>query len=168
MPEVTIQGGMKLQIPNMAEIRDGVRGEVGDAFAHQRKQMQAVKDLRRGVQLGTNAAATVSTLAGGTGAGAPASGYSWVVRLLTIQLASAGTVNAYISSDNSVTAQTATTLTRLLWPFTTSQTAQAATFPSGAGILHPDEGLLFIATQNITAYAMYGWEVPTEMLAELY
>jgi hypothetical protein len=89
----------------------------------------------------------------------------WGVRLLGAQLASAGTMQAWITSDTS-TSTTAANSRRLVASGASNQ-YQVFTFNSGACILLPDEGLFMSAGQNITSYFVAAWEVPAEMAWKL-
>jgi hypothetical protein len=139
-----------------------VRAIVAES-ARERERARGVKDMRRSLFVQGTPASTRFTLSDSIG---PASGYIWTVRLITVQLATAGTGQVYISSDTNPAA-TAAQQRSLLWAFGTSQQWQSQTLNSGAAILKSDEGLFFSFTQNITAYMLSGWQVPSEMGSKL-
>lgn len=168
MARQRIQGGAMLDIPSVDEIGTDTAARLAAFGAQQRliadererQHARGIKNIRRDVQI--TAATTRFTNLDGIG---PELGYVWGVRLLSAQLASAGTMQAWITSDTS-TGTTAANSRRLVMSNASNQ-FQVALFNSGACILLPDEGLFLSAGQNITSYFLAAWEVPAEMAWKL-
>jgi len=175
VPLVKIQGGADVEIPNLAEIEAIVSIGVGPEQRkqwwgeqariedeRQREQWRGIKDLRRSTLLTTPAGTRVTLLDGI----APAAGFKWVVRYIGVYLASAGTGQAFITSDTASTLS-ALTQSKPVAAFTTSAQYQTQSIPEGACILSVDEGIYLNFTQNINGYMIAGWEAPAEKIGVL-
>lgn len=157
MAQLTIAGGRSYDVASPAEVKQIVADQL-----REREHARGIKPLRRDTALITPAGTRFTAADAIT----PESGYVWAVRILSVQLASAGTGEAFITSDTN-TAVTTSAQRRLLAAFGTSSQYQVATFNSGACILNGDEGLFLSFSQNITAYMVAGWEVPAQMAYKL-
>src|SRR5215469_15906914 len=175
MPLVKIQGGADVEIPNLAEIEAIVSIGVGPeqrkhwwgeqarvADERQRQQLRGIKDMRRSTLLTTPAGTRVTLLDGIT----PEAGYKWVVRYIGVYLASAGTGQAFITSDTTSTLSSLTQ-SKPVAAFTTSAQYQTQSIPEGACVLSMDEGLYLNFTQNINGYMIAGWETAAERIGIL-
>jgi hypothetical protein len=92
MPAVTIQGGMKVEIPNRDEIRQDFR----DIWtAQEREQARGVKWMDFAIPIQPAAA---STLVPG-----PEEGYSWSAKVLGVTLSAAATVAVYKATSTGQT-----------------------------------------------------------------
>jgi hypothetical protein len=147
MARTVIKAGGVIDTPSMAELHQyfGTRD---------RERGRGVKHIRISGLGATPAAGTLMIPNG------PESGYIWAVRLLSAQLATSGTVVAYITSSSPATGATPQ---RLVFNGSTSSTSQVTTFPAAACMLYSGESIYLSATQNITAFFFAAWEVPTEM-----
>ena len=163
MTGVQLRAGMTLDIPSRDEIGEVVRHEYSRAQEAEREKARGIKLLRRSTGVTTPAGTRVSLLDGIT----PSAGTVWAVRLVGVWLASAGTGQAFITSDSSSTLA-APAQRQVVAEFATSAAYQVATFPAGACMLNVDEGLYLNFTQNINGYILSGWEVPAEMVYKLY
>ncbi len=153
--EVMIKAGAKLETTTPAETEQIVGSAVRGHFdAQERQRARGVKLIRASAPGPLPLASTLLIPNG------PESGYIWSLRLLSVQLASAGTCLAYITSS---APGTSATPQRLVANFSTSSTSQVITFPTAAAMLYQSEGLYLSASQNITAWFLAGWEVPAEM-----
>jgi hypothetical protein len=146
-----IAGGQYIDVPTLDEIR-------AEVDAAERTRLRGVKAVRVSGPGPSPAAGTLYILNG------PGSGYIWSLRLISAQLASAGTVLAYISSS---APSAGATPQRLIANLSTSGTGQVATFGKAQAMLYADESVYLSATQNITAFFLAAWEVPAEMEAKL-
>jgi hypothetical protein len=155
-----IRAGLSFEVPSTEDITQITRAELAHYDALQREKARGIKDLHRDTNLITPAATRVTV----TDSIAPSAGYKWVVRMLGVTLASAGVLQAYITSDQNATQATSRRLVASL----VSAQWQVTTFPSGACVLNEMEGLLIVAGQNIVSYFLSGWEVPAERISELY
>ena len=175
MPLAEIRGGAHIAIPDLAEIGAELDARLGPearqswwneqatiASQRQREQLRALKPMRRSTLLTTPAGTRVTVLDGIT----PEAGYSWVVRYIGVYLASAGTGQAFITSDTTSTLS-GLTQSKPVAVFTTSAQYQTQSMPEGACILSMDEGLYLNFTQNVNGYMIAGWETPTEMVGRL-
>lgn len=175
MPLAEIRGGAHVEIPNLAEIEATIGAAVGpqarqqwwaelqaDQRAKEAQQYRALKALRRSTLLSTPAGTRVTVLDGIT----PEAGYMWVIRYIGVYLASAGTGQAFITSDTTSTLG-GLTQSKPVAVFTTSSQYQTQSVPQGACVLSVDEGLYLNFTQNINGYMIAGWESPAEMVAKL-
>lgn len=156
MAKVAIKAGAEIETTTPAETREIIHWSVQQAEdARERERARGVKIIRVS---GPGPAAAASTYY--LKDASPESGLCWSVRLLSVQLASAGTLLAYITSSAPLTGATPQ---RLLWNFSTSGTNQSATFPTASAMLYGDEGIYLSATQNISAFFVSAWQVPAEM-----
>jgi hypothetical protein len=161
MAKVLIKAGAEIDVPT----RDEVRADIHDGWhdylsAIERQRARGVKPVRIARPGPTPAAGTLFL----TDA-APESGYLWNVKILSVQLASAGTVLAYIASSAPSTSGTPRTLIANMGA---SSANQVTTWSSSQLILYPDEGIYLVATQNISAAFLAAAEVPAEMFYKIY
>ena len=147
MARTIIKAGGVLDTPSMAELR-------AEFDLRDRQRGRGVKAIRAS-GIGPSPAAGTLIIPNG-----PEAGYIWALRLLSVQLASTGTALAYITSSAPVTSATPQ---RLVFNGSTSATGQVTTFPAAACMLYSGEGIYLSAYQNISAWFMAGWEVPSEM-----
>ena len=160
MAIVTIQGGAKFETATPDEVRKIMQHEA----ATERERYRAIKDFRRNVQVVTTAA-TYSTL---TDYVTPEAGYKWLVRLLSVSLASAGTGQAFITSQSGAApVLTMPTQSRCIAEWGTSLAYQVSTFGMAALVLNEGEGLFFNTTANVTGYMLQGWLTPAELVGRL-
>lgn len=175
MPLAEIRGGSRVEIPNLAEIGLELDARLGpeqrrEWWAELQAEQQAkdeilyraIKDLRRSALLSSPAGTRVTILDGIT----PEAGYKWVVRYVGVWLATAGTGQAFITTDTS-SALGGITQSKPVAVFTTSSVYQTQSVPQGACILSQDEGLYLNFTQNINGYMLAGWESPAEKVGRL-
>ena len=151
MARTQIKAGGFIDTPSMAELHDYFS-------TRDREKYRGVKHIRVS-GLGASPAATALMIPNG-----PESGYIWSLRILSAQLATAGTLLAYITSSSPATGATPQ---RLVFNGSTSGTSQVTTFPSAACMLYPGEGIYLSGSQNISAWFLAGWEVPAEMEGKL-
>lgn len=169
MAQQMVRGGGTLEIPTAEETADVVDGRFRSFWAEQQEVQQArerehlrgVKLLRRDTALASPAGTRFTVTDDIT----PEQGYVWCVLLVSAQLASAGTFQAFISSDTDTT-RTAAQQRRLVANGASNQ-YQAISIPKNACVLMPGEGLFLNASQNINSYFLSGWEVPAEMQGKL-
>ena len=164
-----VRGGGTLDIPSADETADAVDGRVR-AWWHEQQEIQQTREREhlRGVKLlRRDAPLTVPATTRFTAVDSiiPESGYVWCVLMVSAQLASAGTFQAFISSDTDTT-KTAAQQRRLVVSGTSNQ-YQTLAIPKNACVLMPGEGLFLNAGQNIISYFLSGWEVPAEMQGKL-
>jgi hypothetical protein len=157
--KVLIKAGAEIDVPTRAEVAEDIHSAWRASEAHH--EMERARGLKwiRASQPGPLPLA--STLFLPTG---PDTGYLWTAMLLSVQLASAGTVLAYVTS---AAPSTSSTPLRLIWNASTSSANQVTTFGRGAVMLNQAESVYLSATQNITAWLLAGWEVPSEMAWKL-
>ncbi len=156
MASFTIQGGAKVEIPQRDEIRDDMRGAIAE---RDRQHARGFKPMRVSGPGPSPAASTLYIAYG------PESGYLWNLKLISVQLASAGTVLAYITSG---APGAGSTPQRLIANMSTSNVNQVVTFSSSQVMLLPDESVYLSATQNISAWFLAAAEVPAEMAWKAY
>lgn len=165
-----VKGGQALDIPTPDETAAAVDGRMRELWAEQsaieaarqREQLRTMKDIRRSTLLLTPAGTRVTV----TDGICPESGYKWLLRYLGVWLASAGTGQAFITSDTSTTLG-ALTQSKVIAVFTNSSAYQTVNFPQGACVLDDGEGLYLNFTQNINGYMVAGWETAAEMIGKL-
>jgi hypothetical protein len=146
MARTIIKAGGVLDTPSMAELR-------AEFDLRDRQRGRGIKMIRAS-SIGPSPAASTLMLPSG-----PDAGYIWSLRLLSAQLASSGTLLAYITSSAPATGATPQ---RAVYNGASAIT-QVTTFPSAACMLYPGEGIYLNAGQNISSWFMAGWEVPSEM-----
>lgn len=156
MAIVEIRAGAKVDLATRAEMTEDIRAAWRDQLdAQERTVARGVKVIRISAP-GPIPAAKTLYIANG-----PEPGYLWSVRLLSVQLAAADTVLAYITSS---APGTGATPQRLIANMSTSSANQVVTFTSASCLLNPAESIYLVAAaQNITAFFLAGWEVPAEM-----
>ena len=170
-----IHGGAEIDILNAAELGAELDLRLGpdqrrewwfdqQEIARQREleHYRGMKPLARDAQL-TTPALTRLTITDSIVAEA---GLYWVLRLLSAQLASSGSFQAFITTDTDTT-KTAAQQRRLVASSGSNNQYQVFTFNPGAAILRADQGLFLNAGANIISYYLSGWEVPAEMIGKL-
>ena len=161
MADVLIQGGQRFQTTTPDEVREIIaQARIAERGALL-EELRGVKLLRRDAPVTTPALTRITTNDNIT----PESGYVWAVLMVSAQLASAGTFQAFITSDTDTT-KTAAMQRRLVASGASNQ-YQAIAIPKNACVLLPGEGLFLNAGQNIISYFLSGWEVPAEMQGKL-
>jgi hypothetical protein len=165
MAQQMIRGGTPVDIPSTAEIgaevdqrwRQFYDRQQAIADARERERARTIKPVRAS---GPSAAKAASFFIPG-----PDSGYMWNVKLISVQLDSADTVQAFIAT---AAPGTGATPRSLISKFGASDTTQVVTFSSDQILLNPDEGLwLTAAAHSITAYFVTAIEVMAERIAEV-
>jgi hypothetical protein len=132
------------------------------AQARDKEKIRGIKDLRKAITTGTPSG-TYNTISDGVQVDA---GYKWVIQLISVTLASAGTGQVYVTSDPATTLG-GPTKAAMVASLLTSGTAQVAVFGKGPVILSESEGLFLNFTQNVSSYLIAGWHVPAERVGEL-
>ncbi len=97
----------------------------------------------------------------------PPEGYTWSVRIASSTLGSAGTLTVYKTSAQPGISATGQDTRRLLAFNGTSQTAQAATFPSDICMLQHGTALLLVASTTLTNYYIGAWQAIAEQAWKL-
>lgn len=165
MAQQVIRGGAPVDIPTTDEIG----AEVDQRWRAFYDRQQAIADARERERVRTIKPVRA---AGPSGAKAqsffipgPDSGYMWNVKLISVQVDSADTVQAFIATAAPATGATPRSL---ISNFGASATSQVVTFSSDQILLNPDEGLwLNAAAHNITAYYITAIEVMAERISEV-
>jgi hypothetical protein len=165
MAQVTVQGGARWDLPTAAEISDVMDQRLA-AFSQVQQQVADARDREHARTIKPMSAAVTVSAAAQTrytslDAVGPSQGYIWAIQIIACQLASAGTLQAFITTDTDTT-KTAATQRRLVVNGSTSSAYQVATFGKSACLLAADEGLFLNASQNIISYYLAGWEVAAE------
>ena len=164
MARTVLKSGVEIDIPTRGEVREDIHTAWRDHESQrERERARGIKKFRRSALLSTPAGTRVSILDAIT----PEAGYSWVIRCISVYLASAGTGQAFITSDTSTTLSSITQ-SKPVAVFTTSAQYQVEFLNAGACILDVDEGLYLNFTQNVNGYMVAGWMAPTEMIYKLY
>lgn len=158
-----VRGGGTIDAVTPAELRQFYAEQEGVEAARERERFRAVKLLRRDSSLTTPANSRLTTLDSIT----PESGYIWCILMVSAQLASSGSFQAFITSDSSATFATSAVQRRLVASTSTNNQYPALPIPKNACILLPGEGLLLNASVNIQSYFMSGWMLPEEMQGKL-
>lgn len=157
-----IRGGGTIDTLTPSELQAFWREEQQIQQVREREHLRAVKLMRRDSSLTTPALTRITTNDSIT----PASGYVWAVLMVSAQLASSGSLQAFITSDTDTT-KTAASQRRLVASSNTNNQYQALAIPKNACVLLADEGLFLNASTNIVSYFLSGWEVPAEMQGKL-
>jgi hypothetical protein len=165
MPEVTIQGGLKVDIPSRQEIRDTFSTEMD---ARERQQARAFKWMRLPVYTGTPAASAVtidSATNGGLELG-PQQGYAWSIRRIVVDgmTASSTTPDIINMYRNAITSQAP------LWQF--NGNSFGYTFGRLEMVIMGGDALKFASVGTFAATGLIRvtgevLEVPAEMLWKL-
>lgn len=155
MAKYRLQAGMTLDIPNADEIR---RTMAEEWDARDRAKVRTVKWTSQ---------TSNNTSTGGLFIGPFAeSGYTWNLKLVSVQLSAADTVQAFIASS---APSAGATPQRLISNFGTSAASQVATWSSSQVYLRSDEGLYLLpASKNITAWFVTAEQTMAEMQAKSY
>jgi hypothetical protein len=161
MAKILIKAGAELDIPTRDELRGDIHGAVADVMAaeseRQRARARGFLPIRLYGQPGGKTTFLLDAV--------PESGYVFNVKLLSLQLASAGTVLVYIASS---TPSTGSTPGRLVGNLSTSSANQVITWSSSQLLLFADEALYLVATQAINVYFLIAMQVPAEMVYKVY
>ena len=156
MPKLTLQGGMRLEIPNREEIRHDVASVMDE---RERVRARGFKPIRIALP-GPSPAGQTLYVPG------PESGYVWNLKLVSVQLATNGTCLVYITSSAPSTSAVPLRLIANLNIATTSN--YVTTYSSSQVLLMPDEGIYLNASQNLNAVFLAAAEVPAEMVFKAY
>jgi hypothetical protein len=156
MTKVMIKAGAEIETTSPAETTD----IVGRALHFQVTEQEITR--ARGIKYvrvsgpGPSPAAGTLYIASG-----PEVGYIWALRFLSVQLDSADTVLAYVTSSAPTGGATPQ---RLLASMSTSAANQVTLFATAQAMLYGGESVyLKGAAHNITAFYLGAWEVPSEM-----
>ena len=155
MPAVTIQGGMKVEIPNREEIREDM-----NTMWDQRERVAArgLKPLRfigvppvPATQVGTGTSFNIPY--------GPLPGYTWNVRLVAAQFGTAASLLAGVGFGEGDTK-----IPLIAEVNTASLTFPVATFSSGQMFLNGGETLALWASATVTlvAFGLFVIESPAE------
>lgn len=160
-----IRGGAPVDIPTPDETADAV-DQRARAFA---REQQAIADARERDRVRTikpvRAAGPSGAKAGSFFIPGPDSGYMWNVKLISVQVDSSDTVQAFIAT---AAPSTGATPRSLISNFGAAATSQITTFSSDQILLNGDEGIwLNAAAHSITAYFVTAIEVMAERIAEV-
>jgi hypothetical protein len=159
--KVLIKAGAEIDVPTREEVRADIHSGWREYLTElERAKARGIKPIRIARPGPSPAAGTLFMVDA-----APESGYLWNLKLVSVQLAAAGTVLVYVASSAPSTSQT---LLRLIANMSTSNANQVTTWSSSQLILYPDEGLYVSATQNINAVFVTAAEVPAEMYYKIY
>lgn len=160
MPDVQIRGGERFWSANRDEMRtlidEGLR-----EHARQRVEVGNIKRMEVAVPVQPPA---LTFFASQTSfIGTPDEGYVWSLKLVAVNLATAGTLAVYKASSSGATNR----------PLASFQTPTAnlpyvVTFGSDAAELKHGEGVYFVASTNITGIYMTGEQVTAEKAALIY
>jgi hypothetical protein len=154
--KVLIKAGAEIDVPTRAEVAEDIdkawRGYMAD---HQLARARGTKFIRLS-GIGPVPAAQTLYLANG-----PEVGYIWALRLLSVQLAAADTVLAYVTSS---APSAGSTPQRLIANMSTSNANQVSLFATAQAMIYGGESVyLSAAAHNIVAWHLAAWEVPSEM-----
>jgi len=160
MPAVTIQGGMRVEIPN----QDEIRGVVRDTWDERDRNLsRGLKNLRfLGVppsgapQIGTTGSFNIPY--------GPSPGYIWSVRLVAAQLSTAASLRGGLGYGEG---DTTVPLISVVNTGTTTYPVQ--TFSAGQFFLNYGETLALFAsaTATLVSYGLFVVESPAERLGAL-
>ena len=164
MPEVLIQGGARIQIPDRHEIRKELSDEID---ARERRLARAFKWMRLPIYIGipSGSAVTIDPKANGGQVLGPDSGYAWSIRRIVIDGMTTGqtpdVINMY---RNSVTSQPP------LWQFNGNNFGY--TFSKLEMVLIGGDALYFASVGTFAATGLIRVsgeliEVPAEQLYKL-
>ena len=163
MAQVLIRGGETFETSSPGEVREIIREAQLSEAAALREELRGVKLLRRDSSLTTPATSRLTTIDSIT----PEAGYIWCILMISAQLASSGSLQAFITSDTSATFATTAVSRRLVASTSTNNQYPALPIPKNACVLLEGEGLLLNASANIQSYFMSGWMLPAEMQGKL-
>jgi hypothetical protein len=158
MTAYVLQAGARLEIPSVHEVADEVSRREAE---RERERARTVKPIRY-VEAPSNLGTVSSVFMGDA---SPESGYVWALMLLSVQLASAGNVQAYVTSSAPSTGLTPQRLIANLNTATTTQYVQP--YSKGQVFIFAGEGLYLKASQNIVAVYLNATEVMSEMVFKL-
>lgn len=155
MTSYKLHAGTILEVPSTAEI------------AHEIAMREAIRDRERARTQKWTSQGQGNTVTGAIFIGPFAeSGYAWNLKLVSVQLDSADTVQAFIASS---APSTGATPYRLISNFGASATSQVTTWSSSQVYLRSDEGLyLKPAAHNIIAWYVTAEQTMAEMQAKSY
>lgn len=159
----TIRGGGPIDTLTPGEFHSFMREQEEIQDARDREKYRAIKLLRRDTALTTPAQTRLTTIDNIT----PEAGYVWCILMISAQLASSSSLQAFITSDTSATFATSAVQRRLVASTSTNNQYPALAIPKNACVLLEGEGLLLNAGANIQSYFMSGWMLPAEMQGKL-
>ena len=159
----TIRGGGTIDAVTPAEMHDFLTQQQEIQQTREREHLRGIKLLRRDSSLTTPAQSRLTTIDSIT----PEAGYIWCVLMISAQLASSGSLQAFITSDTSATFATSAVSRRLVASTSTNNQYPALPIPKNACVLLEGEGLLLNASANISSYFLSGWMLPAEMQGKL-
>lgn len=159
----TIRGGGTIDAVSSTEMSAFMAEQAAIQDARDRDKYRGIKLLRRDSSLTTPAQTRLTTIDSIT----PESGYIWCILMVSAQLASSSSLQAFITSDTSTTFATAAVQRRLVASTSSNTQYPTLPIPKNACILLPGEGLLLNAGANIQSYFMSGWMLPEEMQGKL-
>jgi hypothetical protein len=159
--KVLIKAGAEIDVPTREEVRADIHSGWRDYLTElERTKARGIKPIRIARPGPATAASTLFVVDA-----APESGYLWNLKLVSVQLAAAGTGQLYVASS---APPTGVTPRSLIADLNTSKANQVASWSSSQMILYPDEGLYLSFTQNINAVFVTAAEVPAEMYYKIY
>jgi hypothetical protein len=161
MAKILIKAGAEIDIPTREELQHDIHGAVRDVMTaeseRQRARARGFVPLRLTGPIGGKTTFLLDAV--------PESGYVFNLKLLSVQLASAGTLLAYIASSAPATGATPS---RLIANASTSNANQVMTWSSSQVLVYPDESIYLVATQNMNVYFLIAAQVPAEMVYKVY
>lgn len=155
MPVHEMRAGLRFYAPDERELAHVMRREL-DAW--EREQARTQKWVSE---------AQPNTTAGGIFTGIlPESGYTWNLKLVSVQLSASATVQAFIVSS---APSSGSTPPRLISNFGAAATSQVTTWSSSQVYLRPDEGLYLLpSTGTINAWFVTAEQAAAERQAKVY
>lgn len=159
MARILIKAGAEIDVPTRDEVREDIHAAVRQVESdRQRQRARGVVPLRlSGPITGSKTSYLLDAV--------PESGYVFNVKLLSVQLAVAGTVLVYISSSAPIGGATPM---RLVANASTSSLNQVMTWSSSQLLVYPDESLYMVGSQVMNVYFLTAFQVPAEMVYKTY
>lgn len=148
MTKTLLRAGVEIDIPSKDEIREQV-----DEALRMRVRERAKKRIELMIPV-QPAAATFY-------APGPAEGYVWSLKLVGVNLASAGNCTVYKASSTGDTR-------RPLGNQGNVATVQGFTWSADQARLRHGEGLYVTTSTTLTGLYLVSWQVPAELEAEIY
>lgn len=159
MPKITLQGGMHLEVPNREENREDVARVMDERQLVQARGFKPIRVAEPGN-------GTLTQFLGNYG---PEQGYVWNLKLISVQLASTGTVLAYLATS---APSTGATPARLIGNFgNVTGTGLVEKWSSSQIIMQPGEGIYLVSTgagANLNSIFVAAAEMPAEMVFKVY
>lgn len=171
MTQQVVRGGSPIDIPSVDEIGAEMDARMAAfyeqqreiASARERERLRGLKRIEIFIPLtGVSTVFIGQYTNAGMGNG-PEQGYVWSIRLVSMVLASAGTMTIYKSSSDKDTRRPLFAPPQIA---ATTGTIQVATWSSDQARIRFGEGLYITATQNINSVYMAAWELPAEREGE--